>query len=148
MEISNNISLADISSENLKFKNIKEKDRFDEFMENEDKKKAEQKQTKKLLEDLDSVAKTGFTKDELEAIRKKLEELQQKRAQSGYNSQRLKEALENQKADLVQAIYEVTGKKVNLSENSFESFIQEQNKDGFQSISTNESLKLLAKTKR
>jgi len=52
-----------------------------------------------------------------------------------------------QKANLEQAIYEVIGKKVNLDEENLQSWVQGQNMDHFESISTNGSLSLLAKTK-
>jgi len=103
--------------------------------------------TEKLLEDLNSIAKTGFTKQELEDIKKKFEELQQKRAKNGYAPQNIKEALKMQKANLEQAIYEVIGKKVNLDEENLQSWVQGQNMDHVESISTNGSLSLLAKTK-
>jgi len=148
MEISNNILLSDINSKDIRFKYAKEKDRFDEFMENQEKEKAQKKETEKLLEDLNYVAKTGFTKQELEAIQRKFEELQEKRAKNGYTPKNMKEALAIQKANLEQAIYEVTGKKVSLDEENLQSWLQGQNRDKFESISTNENLSLLAKTKK
>ncbi|WP_418180982.1 hypothetical protein ACNSOL_03545 [Aliarcobacter lanthieri] len=145
MQISNNQNsvlvsdLYDINSTNTN----DNKDSFDIFMENREKEKAKQQERENILEDLDFVAKTGFTKEQLEAIRQKLEELQKQRAESGRVPQSIEEVLANQKADLQAAIYEVTGKTVNVDKESIESFIKGQNTTEFKSISTDDSLRLV-----
>ncbi|MBL3519316.1 hypothetical protein H0A43_02435 [Arcobacter lanthieri] len=145
MQISNNPNsvlvsdLYDINSTNTN----DNKDSFDIFMENREKEKAKQQERENILEDLDFVAKTGFTKEQLEAIRQKLEELQKQRAENGRVPQSIEEVLANQKADLQEAIYEVTGKTVNVDKESIESFIKGQNTTEFKSISTDDSLRLV-----
>ncbi|RBQ31284.1 hypothetical protein CRU92_07410 [Arcobacter sp. FW59] len=149
MEILNNTSsiISNTNSENISSEIVEKKDSFDIFMENREKEKSKQKETEELLEDLDFVAKTGFTKEQLEAIRQKLEELQKARVESGHTPKNIEEVLANQKADLQAAIYEVTGKNVNLDEETISNFMKEQNGNEFKSISTDESLRLLAEFK-
>ncbi len=77
MEISNNTN--SILNSNLNTNSSvseEQKDRFDIFLENQEKDKAEKKETTELLGDLEFVSKTGFTKEELERIKEILEELQ------------------------------------------------------------------------
>ncbi|QKF59873.1 hypothetical protein ACNSOO_04895 [Aliarcobacter lanthieri] len=145
MQISNNSNnVLDSDLYNIDSTNKKEnKDKFDLFMENKQKEKAKQQEQENLLENIDYIARTGFTKDELELINNKFEELQKKRAESGHVPQNIEEVLANQKADLQAAIYEVTGKTVNLDKESIESFIKGQNTTEFKSISTDESLRLV-----
>ena len=77
MEISNNTN--SILNSNLNTNSSvseEQKDKFDIFLENQEKDKAEKKETTELLGDLEFVSKTGFTKEELERIKELLEELQ------------------------------------------------------------------------
>ncbi|AXK48377.1 hypothetical protein CRU87_00240 [Aliarcobacter trophiarum LMG 25534] len=151
MQISNNSNsilssdLYDISTD------VKQnKDRFDIFMENRDKEKTENKKRESILEDIESISKTGFTKDEIELIKKKLEEIQNKRAESGYTAQSIEEDLANKKADLQQAIYEATGKTVNLENNDLNNLMtsQENQNSSLNKASTDEELRLVDKFKK
>lgn len=151
MQISNNsnsISSSDLYDISANTK--QNKDRFDIFMENRDKEKTENKKRESILEDIQSIAKTGFTKDELELIKQKLEEIQKKRAESGYTAQSVEEALANEKADLQQAIYEATGKTVNLDDNNLNNPInsQENQTSSLNKTTTDEELRLVDKLKK
>ena len=115
MEISNNTN--SILNSNLNTNSSvseEQKDRFDIFLENQEKDKAEKKERSELLGDLEFVSKTGFTKEELARIKELLEELQKQRAESGQAPLSPEEYIQALKQDLQTAIYEVTGKKVDL----------------------------------
>jgi len=60
----------------------------------------------------------------------------------------VEEALAIQKADLEQIIYKVTEKKMSLDQDNIQSYLHKQNRDGFESISINRSLSLLAKNNK
>lgn len=112
MEISNNTNSILNSNPNTNSSVTEEqKDRFDIFLENQEKDKAEKKERSELLGDLEFVSKTGFTKEELERIKELLEELQKQRAESGQAPLSPEEYIQALKQDLQTAIYEVTGKK-------------------------------------
>ena len=84
MEISNNTNSILNSNLNTNSSVSEEQnDKFDIFLENQEKDKAEKRETTELLGDLEFVSKTGFTKEELERIKELLEELQKQRAESG-----------------------------------------------------------------
>ncbi|WP_419675500.1 hypothetical protein ACN2CX_05885 [Aliarcobacter butzleri] len=84
MQIGNTTSILGTTSQNSSInidENSSSSNEFGVLLENKteaQKKLEEQSLRKQLLEDLESVAKTGFTKDELEAIRKILDELAKK----------------------------------------------------------------------
>jgi len=144
---SNSSIFLDSNSKNIGSDLIEKKDRFDIFMENRAKEKAEQKERKDILENIESVVRTGFTKEEIEAIQQNLEAIQQKRAKSGHVPQSKEEALANQKADLQEAILKATGKTINLDEEAIANFMQQQNSTEVNTISTNEHLRLLDELK-
>ena len=121
MEISNNTN--SILNSNLNTNSSvseEQKDRFDIFLENQEKDKAEKKERSQLLGDLEFVSKTGFTKEELARIKELLEELQKQRAESGQAPLSPEEYIQALKQDLQTAIYEVTGKKVDLDNETIE----------------------------
>jgi len=60
----------------------------------------------------------------------------------------VEEALAIQKADLEQIIYKVTEKKMSLDQDNIQSCLHKQNRDGFESISINRNLSLLAKNNK
>ena len=84
MEISNNTN--SILNSNLNTNSSlseEQKDRFDIFLENQEKDKAEKKERSELLGDLEFVSKTGFTKDYEAAPREAKE--QYKKIVDGYS---------------------------------------------------------------
>lgn len=133
MEISiNNISSVN-SNITLNYENMdsvtkeKEKDVFDLFLEKLEIKKTEEKEQEALLENLDSVAKTGFTKDELELIKQIFEELQKHRAESTQTSKNPEDYIKDLQNDLQTAIFKATGKQVKLDKDFVNSFLNQQN---------------------
>lgn len=133
MEISiNNISSVN-SNITLNYENMdsvtkeKEKDVFDLFLEKLEIKKTEEKEQEALLENLDSVAKTGFTKDELELIKQIFEELQKRRAESTQTSKNPEDYIKDLQNDLQTAIFKATGKQVKLDKDFVNSFLNQQN---------------------
>ena len=96
------------------------------FLENQEKDKAEKKERSELLGDLEFVSKTGFTKEELARIKELLEELQKQRAESGQAPLSPEEYIQALKQDLQTAIYEVTGKKVDLDNETIQNIMNLQ----------------------
>lgn len=155
MQITSTTSILAVSSQNDTIKldeNSSQNSDFSSLLEtktDEQKKLEEKNLTKKLLEDLESVAKTGFTKDELEAIRKILDELAKQRAQSGQTAQTPEEYIKNLKADLQYAIEKVTGKKMDFNEDMLNSFVNSQNSSTeLLATSTDENLRLIEELKQ
>ncbi|MCT7908867.1 hypothetical protein N5915_04780 [Arcobacter lacus] len=156
MQIGNTTSILGTTSQNSTSKLEEDTSTSNEFgvlLENktEEQKKLEEKQlTKQLLEDLESVAKTGFTKDELEKIKKILEELAKQRAESGQTAQTPEEYIRNLKADLQYAIEKVTGKKMDFSEDMLNNFVNSQNSSNglLATTSTDEELRLIDELKQ
>lgn len=156
MQIGNTTSILGTTSQNSSSKLEEDTSTSNEFgmlLENktEEQKKLEEKQlTKQLLEDLESVAKTGFTKDELEKIKKILEELAKQRAESGQTAQTPEEYIRNLKADLQYAIEKVTGKKMDFSEDMLNNFVNSQNNSNglLATTSTDEELRLIDELKQ
>ena len=156
MQIGNTTSILGTTSQNSTSKLEEDTSTSNEFgvlLENktEKQKKLEEKQlTKQLLEDLESVAKTGFTKDELEKIKKILEELAKQRAESGQTAQTPEEYIRNLKADLQYAIEKVTGKKMDFSEDMLNNFVNSQNSSNglLATTSTDEELRLIGDLKQ
>ncbi|MCT7557176.1 hypothetical protein [Aliarcobacter butzleri] len=155
MQIGNTTSILGTTSQNSTSKLEEDTSRSNEFgvlLENktEEQKKLEEKQlTKQLLEDLESVAKTGFTKDELEEIKKILEELAKQRAESGQTAQTPEEYIKNLKADLQYAVEKVTGKRMDFNEDMLNNFVNSQNSSSqvLATTSTDEELRLIGDLK-
>ena len=156
MQIGNTTSILGTTSQNSTSKLEEDTSTSNEFgvlLENktEEQKKLEEKQlTKQLLEDLESVAKTGFTKDELEEIKKILEELAKQRADSGQTAQTPEEYIKNLKADLQYAVEKVTGKKMDFNEDMLNNFVNSQNSSNqvLATTSTDEELRLIGDLKQ
>lgn len=152
MEISNNTNSILNSNPNTKSSVSEEqKDRFDIFLENQEKDKAEKKETTELLGDLEFVSKTGFTKEELARIKELLEELQKQRAESGQAPLSPEEYIQALKQDLQTAIYEVTGKKVDLDNETIQNIMNLQKSGGnetFVKPTTDEELRLVDEFKK
>ncbi|MCT7572744.1 hypothetical protein [Aliarcobacter butzleri] len=156
MQIGNTTSILGTTSQNSTSKLEEDTSRSNEFgvlLENktEEQKKLEEKQlTKQLLEDLESVAKTGFTKDELEEIKKILEELAKQRAESGQTAQTPEEYIKNLKADLQYAVEKVTGKRMDFNEDMLNNFVNSQNSSSqvLATTSTDEELRLIGDLKQ
>ncbi|MCT7566513.1 hypothetical protein N5T96_09215 [Aliarcobacter butzleri] len=156
MQIGNTTSILGTTSQNSTSKLEEDTSRSNEFgvlLENKTKeqKKLEEKQlTKQLLEDLESVAKTGFTKDELEEIKKILEELAKQRAESGQTAQTPEEYIKNLKADLQYAVEKVTGKRMDFNEDMLNNFVNSQNSSSqvLATTSTDEELRLIGDLKQ
>ena len=152
MEISNNTN--SILNSNLNTNSSvseEQKDRFDIFLENQEKDKAENEKTQELLKDIEHVARTGFTQEELELIKKILEEIQKQKAQNGQTPENMEDYLESLKFDLQQAIYEATGKKVDIEKSALEEMISSQNSisnEIFAKPTTDEELRLQDKLKK
>lgn len=117
---------------------------------NEQKKTEEESLRKQLLDELNFVAKTGFTKDELERIKKILEELAKQRAESGQTAQTPEEYIKNLKADLQYAVEKVTGKKMDFNEDMLNNFVNSQNSSSqvLATTSTDEELRLIGDLKQ
>lgn len=117
---------------------------------NEQKKTEEESLRKQLLDELNFVAKTGFTKDELERIKKILEELAKQRAESGQTAQTPEEYIKNLKADLQYAVEKVTGKKMDFNEDMLNNFVNSQNSSSqvLATASTDEELRLIGDLKQ
>lgn len=152
MEISNNTNSILNSNLNTNIStNEEQKDRFDIFLENREKQIAEKQKTKLLLEDLDFVAKTGFTKEQLEAIKELLEKLQKQRAELEQAPLSPEEYIQALKQDLQTAIYEITGKKVDLDNEALQTVMNLQNNisnESFVKPTTHEELKLQDRLKK
>ncbi|MCT7912376.1 hypothetical protein N5912_11120 [Arcobacter lacus] len=156
MQIGNTTSILGTTSQNSTSKLEEDTSTSNEFgvlLENKteaQKKLEEQSLRKQLLEDLESVAKTGFTKDELEKIKKILEELAKQRAESGQIAQTPEEYIRNLKADLQYAIEKVTGKKMDFSEDMLNNFVNSQNSSNglLATTSTDEELRLIDELKQ
>ena len=152
MEISNNTNSILNSNLNTNIStNEEQKDRFDIFLENREKQIAEKQKTKLLLEDLDFVAKTGFTKEQLDAIKELLEKLQKQRAELGQAPLNPEEYIQALKQDLQTAIYEITGKKVDLDNEALQAVMNLQNNisnESFVKPTTHEELKLQDRLKK
>ena len=117
---------------------------------NEQKKTEEESLRKQLLDELNFVAKTGFTKDELERIKKILEELAKQRAESRQTAQTPEEYIKNLKADLQYAVEKVTGKKMDFNEDMLNNFVNSQNSSSqvLATASTDEELRLIGDLKQ
>ncbi|MCT7552983.1 hypothetical protein ACN9JU_06500 [Aliarcobacter butzleri] len=156
MQIGNTTSILGTTSQNSSInidENSSSSNEFGVLLENKteaQKKLEEQSLRKQLLEDLESVAKTGFTKDELEAIRKILDELAKKRAESGQTAQIPEEYIKNLKADLQYAVEKVTGKRMDFSEDMLNNFVNSQNSSSqvLATTSTDEELRLIGDLKQ
>ena len=156
MQIGNTTSILGTTSQNSTSKLEEDTSTSNEFgvlLENktEEQKKLEEKQlTKQLLEDLESVAKTGFTKEELEEIKKILEELAKQRAESGQTAQTPEEYIKNLKADLQYAVEKVTGKRMDFNEDMLNNFVNSQNSSSqvLATTSTDEELRLIGDLKQ
>ncbi len=121
------------------------------FLENQEKDKAEKKERSELLGDLEFVSKTGFTKEELARIKELLEELQKQRAESGQAPLSPEEYIQALKQDLQTAIYEVTGKKVDLDNETIQNIMNLQKSGGnetFVKPTTDEELRLVDEFKK
>ncbi|WP_323586270.1 hypothetical protein [Aliarcobacter butzleri] len=156
MQIGNTTSILGTTSQNSSINIDEDSSSSNEFgvlLENKteaQKKLEEQSLRKQLLEDLESVAKTGFTKDELEAIRKILDELAKKRAESGQTAQTPEEYIKNLKADLQYAVEKVTGKRMDFNEDMLNNFVNSQNSSSqvLATTSTDEELRLIGDLKQ
>lgn len=117
---------------------------------NEQKKTEEESLRKQLLDELNFVAKTGFTKDELERIKEILEELAKQRAESRQTAQTPEEYIKNLKADLQYAVEKVTGKKMDFNEDMLNNFVNSQNSSSqvLATASTDEELRLIGDLKQ
>ncbi|WP_193210312.1 hypothetical protein [Aliarcobacter butzleri] len=122
MQIGNTTSILGTTSQNSSInidENSSSSNEFGVLLENktkEQKKTEEESLRKQLLDELNFVAKTGFTKEELEEIKKILEELAKQRAESGQTAQTPEEYIKNLKADLQYAVEKVTGKRMDFNE--------------------------------
>ncbi|MFW3412057.1 hypothetical protein ACN9J3_04910 [Aliarcobacter butzleri] len=156
MQIGNTTSILGTTSQNSSInidENSSSSNEFGVLLENktnEQKKTEEESLRKQLLDELNFVAKTGFTKDELERIKKILEELAKKRAESRQTAQTPEEYIKNLKADLQYAVEKVTGKKMDFNEDMLNNFVNSQNSSSqvLATTSTDEELRLIGDLKQ
>ncbi len=156
MQITSTTSILGTTSQNNSInidENSSSSDEFGVLLENktnEQKKTEEESLRKQLLDELNFVAKTGFTKDELERIKKILEELAKQRAESRQTAQTPEEYIKNLKADLQYAVEKVTGKKMDFNEDMLNNFVNSQNSSSQVSAttSTDEELRLIGDLKQ
>ncbi|MFX4266744.1 hypothetical protein ACOL29_03670 [Aliarcobacter butzleri] len=156
MQITSTTSILGTTSQNNSInidENSSSSNEFSVLLENktnEQKKTEEESLRKQLLDELNFVAKTGFTKDELERIKKILEELAKQRAESRQTAQTPEEYIKNLKADLQYAVEKVTGKKMDFNEDMLNNFVNSQNSSNQVSAttSTDEELRLIGDLKQ
>ncbi|MDN5069246.1 hypothetical protein [Aliarcobacter butzleri] len=156
MQITSTTSILGTTSQNNSInidENSSSSNEFGVLLENktnEEKKTEEESLRKQLLDELNFVAKTGFTKDELERIKKILEELAKQRAESGQTAQTPEEYIKNLKADLQYAVEKVTGKKMDFNEDMLNNFVNSQNSSNqvLATTSTDEELRLIGDLKQ
>lgn len=156
MQISNTTSILGTTSQNSSInidENSSSSNEFGVLLENktkEQKKTEEESLRKQLLDELNFVAKTGFTKEELEEIKKILEELAKQRAESGQTAQTPEEYIKNLKADLQYAVEKVTGKRMDFNEDMLSNFVNSQNSSSqvLATTSTDEELRLIGDLKQ
>lgn len=156
MQITSTTSILGTTSQNNSInidENSSSSNEFGVLLENktnEQKKTEEESLRKQLLDELNFVAKTGFTKDELERIKKILEELAKQRAESGQTAQTPEEYIKNLKADLQYAVEKVTGKKMDFNEDMLNNFVNSQNSSSqvLATTSTDEELRLIGDLKQ
>ncbi|KLD97187.1 hypothetical protein [Aliarcobacter butzleri] len=156
MQITSTTSILGTTSQNNSInidENSSSSNEFGVLLENktnEQKKTEEESLRKQLLDELNFVAKTGFTKDELERIKKILEELAKQRAESRQTAQTPEEYIKNLKADLQYAVEKVTGKKMDFNEDMLNNFVNSQNSSNQVSAttSTDEELRLIGDLKQ
>ncbi|WP_152020931.1 hypothetical protein [Aliarcobacter butzleri] len=156
MQIGNTTSILGTTSQNNSInidENSSSSNEFGVLLENktnEQKKTEEESLRKQLLDELNFVAKTGFTKDELERIKKILEELAKQRAESRQTAQTPEEYIKNLKADLQYAVEKVTGKKMDFNEDMLNNFVNSQNSSSqvLATASTDEELRLIGDLKQ
>ncbi|MFW2567942.1 hypothetical protein [Aliarcobacter butzleri] len=156
MQITSTTSILGTTSQNSSInidENSSSNNEFGVLLENKteaQKKLEEQSLRKQLLDELNFVAKTGFTKEELEEIKKILEELAKQRAESGQTAQTPEEYIKNLKADLQYAVEKVTGKKMNFNEDMLNNFVNSQNSSNqvLATTSTDEELRLIGDLKQ
>lgn len=156
MQIGNTTSILGTTSQNSSInidENSSSSNEFGVLLENktkEQKKIEEESLRKQLLDELNFVAKTGFTKEELEEIKKILEELAKQRAESGQTAQTPEEYIKNLKADLQYAVEKVTGKRMDFNEDMLNNFVNSQNSSNglLATTSTDEELRLIGDLKQ
>ncbi|MBF7071187.1 hypothetical protein [Aliarcobacter butzleri] len=156
MQIGNTTSILGTTSQNSSInmdENSSSSNEFGVLLENktkEQKKTEEESLRKQLLDELNFVAKTGFTKEELEEIKKILEELAKQRAESGQTAQTPEEYIKNLKADLQYAVEKVTGKRMDFNEDMLSNFVNSQNSSSqvLATTSTDEELRLIGDLKQ
>ncbi|WP_323595413.1 hypothetical protein [Aliarcobacter butzleri] len=156
MQITSTTSILGTTSQNSSInidENSSSSNEFGVLLENktkEQKKTEEESLRKQLLDELNFVAKTGFTKEELEEIKKILEELAKQRAESGQTAQTPEEYIKNLKADLQYAVEKVTGKKMDFNEDMLNNFVNSQNSSSqvLATTSTDEELRLIGNLKQ
>ncbi|KLE02263.1 hypothetical protein [Aliarcobacter butzleri] len=156
MQIGNTTSILGTTSQNSSInidENSSSSNEFSVLLENktkEQKKTEEESLRKQLLDELNFVAKTGFTKEELEEIKKILEELAKQRAESRQTAQTPEEYIKNLKADLQYAVEKVTGKKMDFNEDMLNNFVNSQNSSNqvLATTSTDEELRLIGDLKQ
>ncbi|WP_151949364.1 hypothetical protein [Aliarcobacter butzleri] len=156
MQIGNTTSILGTTSQNSSInidENSSSSNEFGVLLENKteaQKKLEEQSLRKQLLDELNFVAKTGFTKDELERIKEILEELAKKRAESRQTVQTPEEYIKNLKSDLQYAVEKVTGKKMDFNEDMLNNFVNSQNSSSqvLATTSTDEELRLIGDLKQ
>ncbi|MCT7561574.1 hypothetical protein ACN2C0_10720 [Aliarcobacter butzleri] len=156
MQITSTTSILGTTSQNNSInidENSSSSNEFGVLLENktnEQKKTEEESLRKQLLDELNFVAKTGFTKDELERIKKILEELAKQRAESRQTAQTPEEYIKNLKADLQYAVEKVTGKKMDFNEDMLNNFVNSQNSSNqvLATTSTDEELRLIGDLKQ
>ncbi|WP_157278846.1 hypothetical protein [Aliarcobacter butzleri] len=156
MQITSTTSILGTTSQNSSInidENSSSSNEFGVLLENktkEQKKTEEESLRKQLLDELNFVAKTGFTKEELEEIKKILEELAKQRAESGQTAQTPEEYIKNLKADLQYAVEKVTGKRMDFNEDMLNNFVNSQNSSNglLATTSTDEELRLIGDLKQ
>ncbi|MFW2524498.1 hypothetical protein ACN5O8_02100 [Aliarcobacter butzleri] len=156
MQITSRTSILGTTSQNSSInidENSSSSNEFGVLLENktkEQKKTEEESLRKQLLDELNFVAKTGFTKEELEEIKKILEELAKQRAESGQTAQTPEEYIKNLKADLQYAVEKVTGKRMDFNEDMLNNFVNSQNSSSqvLTTTSTDEELRLIGDLKQ
>ncbi|MDN5087201.1 hypothetical protein [Aliarcobacter butzleri] len=156
MQIGNTTSILGTTSQNSSInidENSSSSNEFGVLLENktkEQKKTEEESLRKQLLDELNFVAKTGFTKEELEEIKKILEELAKQRAESRQIAQTPEEYIKNLKADLQYAVEKVTGKRMDFNEDMLNNFFNSQNSSSqvLATTSTDEELRLIGDLKQ
>ncbi|MFW3345126.1 hypothetical protein ACN9K5_03510 [Aliarcobacter butzleri] len=156
MQITSRTSILATTSQNSSInidENSSSSNEFGVLLENktkEQKKTEEESLRKQLLDELNFVAKTGFTKEELEEIKKILEELANQRAESGQTAQTPEEYIKNLKADLQYAVEKVTGKRMDFNEDMLNNFVNSQNSSSqvLTTTSTDEELRLIGDLKQ